>query len=191
MHDLRRFVHWWFEEGGRVRESEKELVCRGKTTAAAPACAARSGIRSFLSLSLSLYNWREYTHETDERESVKRERKLKRRLFIPWSHSQLRYHTSLNDHSRTATEPATPPVVGNSYHLVPGLGKTRPRSIALGYIRDISCLSRSIDRLRSPGMAAHRRGWVGQRSDVRLCPGDPMYRATPCCPIHATAAMTT
>jgi len=74
-------------------------------------------------------------------------------------------------------------VVGNSYHLVPGLGKIRPRSIALGYNRDTSCLSRSIDRLRSPGMAAHRRGWVGQRSDVRLCPGDPTYRTTPRCPM--------
>lgn len=71
--------------------------------------------------------------EMDVRESVwtERERETKTcRLFIPRSHSRLRCHTSLSDHSRTTTEPATPPMVGNSARLVPGLGRARPCSAA-------------------------------------------------------------
>lgn len=63
---------------------------------------------------------------------AERERKLETPVpFIPQSHSRLRYHTSLGDHSRTTTEPATPPAVGASARLVPGLGGARRRSAAL------------------------------------------------------------
>lgn len=100
-------------------------------TRISPFSPSFSSLSSFFFPLYSREGARARERRTNERAWTEtRTENLKRRLFIPRSHSRLRYHTSLGDHSRTATEPATPPMVGNSGRLVPGLGHPRPRSAA-------------------------------------------------------------
>lgn len=110
------------------------------------------------------------------------ERKLKRRLLISRSHSRLRCRTSLNDHSRTTTEPATPPVEGkNSVCLVPGIGRVRARSVTL--VASRARVEVLIGTL-GPGMAVAEPGWGSGAArgsvsrDPTCCRAAPRYTTT-------------
>lgn len=109
-------------------------------------------------------------------------RKLRRRLLISRSHSRLRCRTSLNDHSRTTTEPATPPVEGkNSVCLVPGIGRVRARSVTL--VASRARVEVLIGTL-GPGMAVAEPGWGSGAArgsvsrDPTCCRAAPRYTTT-------------